>query len=413
MVNYTPGQGVGPAGAYHPHHVFHAQRQNRKVFAPVIALLVLTFLTLVALGIVVGQIGLLASLGAGLAAIVPVIPVIATFLWVDRWEPEPPSWLLLGFLWGAGISVVIAFLVNSTVGAIAEQAARGSGEAVGAVISAPIVEEGAKGLFLLGLLLFKRRELDGVVDGIVYAGVTAAGFAFTENVLYFGRAMLEADQLGTSVALWITLVMRGVLSPFAHPLFTAMTGIGIGIAAITAKPPVRFIAPIAGYLGAVLLHGLWNGSATFGFLAFVLVYIVLMVPLFGVMIGVVVWQRKRERRTLSEQLPGMAQAGWIAPQEVLLLADLKARKRWLRGAKAQFGPGAGRAVRDYQSAATELAFLRARVARRAVGPQAQQWHGELLTALHEARQASLAASSSIPSSYPPPPGGWHMADVQR
>ncbi len=57
-------------------------------------------------------------------------------------------------------------------------------------ISAPIVEEGAKGLFLVGLLIFRRRELDGVVDGIVYAGLTAAGFAFTENILYLGRALL-------------------------------------------------------------------------------------------------------------------------------------------------------------------------------------------------------------------------------
>ena len=34
--------------------------------------------------------------------------------------------------------------------------------------------------------MFRRREFDGVVDGVVYAGLVAAGFAFTENILYFG-----------------------------------------------------------------------------------------------------------------------------------------------------------------------------------------------------------------------------------
>ena len=56
---------------------------------------------------------------------------------------------------------------------------------------APIVEEAVKGAFLVGLLIFRRREFDGIVDGIVYAGLVAAGFAFTENILYFGRAFTE------------------------------------------------------------------------------------------------------------------------------------------------------------------------------------------------------------------------------
>lgn len=388
--------GVNP---YHPHYLPHAQRQNRGVLAPVIGLLVLGFLTLVAFAITAGEVGLGTAVGAGAAAVVPLVVVVATFLWIDRWEPEPPHWLLLAFLWGAGVSVLIALVLNTIAGVVADLASKGSGSAVSAVISAPIVEEGAKALFLLGLLLFKRRELDGIVDGIVYAGVTAAGFAFTENILYFGRAMQEADALGNSGGVWVILVIRGVLSPFAHPLFTAMTGIGIGIAAMSARGSVRILAPLGGYLAAIVLHALWNGSATFGFLAFVVVYLVLMIPLFGAMIGIVVWQRKRERRTLAEQLPAMAQAGWIAPQEVMLLSDLTARKQWLQGTKAQLGPAAGKAVRDYQAAATELAFLRSRMARHAVGPQSQRWHAELLTALHEARQAALAASSAIPPVY--------------
>jgi hypothetical protein len=82
-------------------------------------------------------------------------------------------------------------------------------------VVAPVVEEFTKGLFLVGLLLFRRREFDGIVDGVVYAGIVAAGFAFSENILYLGRAVSEPESAGVLA----TLFVRGVASPFAHPLF--------------------------------------------------------------------------------------------------------------------------------------------------------------------------------------------------
>ena len=38
-------------------------------------------------------------------------------------------------------------------------------------------EEGAKGLFVLLLLWFRRRVIDGVLDGSVYAGIVGVGSA--------------------------------------------------------------------------------------------------------------------------------------------------------------------------------------------------------------------------------------------
>ena len=121
-----------------------------------------------------------------------------------------------------------------------------------AVLVAPWVEEAAKGAAVLLVLLFRRREFDGVVDGIVLAGLSGLGFAFTENVLYFGRAFLAGQEQSLTTgffAVGFTFVLRGVLSPFAHPLFTAMTGIGLGIAARTNNPTTR-IAGAAGRLPA-------------------------------------------------------------------------------------------------------------------------------------------------------------------
>ena len=53
------------------------------------------------LGLVGTSIGVGGVVVGALCALLPVGPVVAAFLWVDRWEPEPPRLLLLAFLWGA------------------------------------------------------------------------------------------------------------------------------------------------------------------------------------------------------------------------------------------------------------------------------------------------------------------------
>ena len=74
-----------------------------------------------------------------------------------------------------------------------------------------------KGALLFGLLWWRRREFDGVIDGIVYAELVAAGFAFTENILYFGRAFVPGGLASEQGGVLIVFVLRGLLSPFAHP----------------------------------------------------------------------------------------------------------------------------------------------------------------------------------------------------
>src|SRR5207342_2496542 len=115
-----------------------------------------------------------------------------------------------------------------------------------------------------------------VLDGMVYAAMVGLGFAMTENVLYYSHAAVHGG-----VPLAATFFMRGVLAPFTHPVFTCMTGIGLAIAATTPRHWLRVAAPAAGLLAAILLHSLWNTSATVeDGAAFVGVYFLLMVPLF-------------------------------------------------------------------------------------------------------------------------------------
>ena len=257
---------------------------------------------------------------------------------LDRYDPEPWYALLGCLLWGAIAACGFSAAINSLITAVA-------GDAVGAVLSAPIFEEFFKGLALFGMFVFLRREFDGIVDGIIYATFTAIGFAAVENVLYYANAA-EADALGA------TIFLRGILTPWAHPVFTAMTGIGFGVARETEKAWVRWLAPLFGYFGAVMLHAMWNGSATFAegesgamiFLCMLPIWF-LFVMTFLIMIIVLV---RRRGRIIRQFLEDEVALGNVTAQEVDLVCSafglMQARMRH------------GRRGADFVRAAARLAL---------------------------------------------------------
>jgi RsiW-degrading membrane proteinase PrsW (M82 family) len=359
------------------------------VLLPVIGLIVVAVCGLLLFGFVTAKVGMLAVFIGVAAALVPVGLVVAAFLWIDRWEPEPAKLLLLAFVWGACIATITALLINSTAEAVGETLlGTGNGNKLSALVSAPLVEEAAKGAFVLIVFWRRTHDFDGVVDGIVYAGFSAAGFAFTENIFYFGRAFDEAGfGDGSTPGVLAAFVLRGVLSPFTHPLFTVITGIAIGFAARTANKQLRWLAPLGGYLAAVCLHALWNGAAVLGGAkTFLNVYFLIMVPMFIGVFSLVVVQRKHEQRIVAAALPQMANARWIAPSEVELLASLAGRREWRKQARQQSGRRAAKAVSRYQASVTQLAFLR----RAAVDTDVtRNRQNELLTVLRASRAEAV------------------------
>ncbi|MGN6251138.1 MAG: PrsW family intramembrane metalloprotease [Marmoricola sp.] len=307
------------------------------------------------IGVVLLFSGAPAALVVGtLLAAVPVVPLVGCYLWLDRYEPEPRSLLVLGLGWGAFVATSIALVLQAF-----DTFALGAGEASTGVVVAPLTEEGAKGLFILLLLWFRRQELDGVLDGIVYAGMVGVGFAFTENILYLTSAYMGQDGsaggLESAVGLF---VVRCVFSPFAHPLFTACTGIGIGIAVNARSGAVRVLAPLVGYAVAVAAHGLWNASLMFDAGAgAVVTYVGVMLPALLLFTALAVWARAREGRLLAVSLADCARRGFLHPAEIPWLVRLPARRASRRHAEAVGGPAAREAMAAYQREAIELGYL--------------------------------------------------------
>jgi RsiW-degrading membrane proteinase PrsW (M82 family) len=326
------------------------------IFAGLIALF-LGLLVLLLIGIETGPIALLLGL---LTATIPVPIYIALVLWVDRYEAEPLWMLATAFCWGALFAPFFAFLFNTTSEAIiAALTNPKAGEAFAAVISAPIVEETGKAFILFIFFFWKKDEFDGVVDGIVYASLSALGFAMTENILYYGRA-----SGGGTEALTFTLVIRGFFAPFSHPLFTSLTGIGLGLARQSNNLGMKIFTPLVGLIMAIVMHSVWNGSLVFGGSPFfILMYVVVMIPAFIIMLVVIGFALRREGQVVREHLVIDLERGFLTPEEYKELGSIRGRMGSSYNAFSRSGVRGWRARRRFNQLASELAFHRNRVAR--------------------------------------------------
>jgi RsiW-degrading membrane proteinase PrsW (M82 family) len=318
-------------------------------------------------------------------ALLPVPILVAGILWVDRLEPEPRADMVFTFLWGAGIAALLALVINTAGLDYITQPALGAttGEYVSASLGAPVVEETLKGLVFVWLLRRRRLELDGPTDGITYATLVGLGFAMMENVGYYINALVQPEFGGVKL-LGYTFVVRGLLSPLVHPIFTSMTGIG---AAYAASHKRSNWALVVGWCGAMLLHGTWNaldGSSSFGL---VIGYAIMAVVLI-VLISVLVADRRRIVGELRRYLPGYEPTGLVTGEDIEMLSTLTGRRQARGWARSAGGRPAMTAMADYQLAATELALLHPRAERLIISPEYfHQRQRDLLGLMQVARQA--------------------------
>ena len=331
-------------------------RRIRKVGAPLGVIIALGTIT----GLIV--IGLTAANAVGTAigfvlSSLAMTVVLLAYLWLDRWEPEPPQLLVLAFLWGASVAVIVSAILQLTVEAVINPGETETVSPWSIVIGAPLTEEAAKGLFLLLMMTGRRRnELNSLTDCLVYAGLVGAGFAWLEDILYIGGGESVSESL-------LTAALRLIMAPFAHSLFTTMFGIGVYFALQQRSFVAKALYILLGYAGAVIMHGLWNGSSLLSVEAYFLAYLFWMVPVFALAIALGVASRRREQRVVAAKLPGMVAAGLVTPNEATWLGSIRNRKSAIGEATRHGGRPAGKAVKKFAAQVIELAFVRDRIDR--------------------------------------------------
>ncbi len=298
-----------------------------------ISIFAVSFLTIfVALRIILPNLGFGVAILASIIAFLPAMFYLLPLIWIDRYDPEP-IWLLgLAFAWGALISVIISYQLNTAFAQVAVRLVGvESGMALTAIVSAPIFEEATKGTGVLLLLIFFRKYFDDILDGIVFAGTVALGFATVENVIYYGGAFIRGGFEGLSAV----FILRGIFSPFAHVTFTAMTGIGCGIARESHNKTVRFIMPVVGYFCAVFLHFLWNLMATVLKIDGLLEgnwwygYLFLQFPFFLAFVGFSFYVMYRQNKILNEMLAIDVAQGLIAAENQKIATSAIRSTGWL------------------------------------------------------------------------------------
>jgi len=259
-----------------------------------------------------------------IAAFVPMVCYMIAIWLLDRYDREPVWLVALNFIWGAVGAIVIGFLASqfferSFSGVVFSAENKNF---VGSILTAPLIEEIAKGVFLL-FVTAPLKDFDNMTDGVVYGAAIGLGFGMTENFLYFLN-------VGTMQE-WIVLVpVRSILSAVMHACSTAAFGAFIGYSKFQSKNKKYFVVP-AGLLVAMLIHFIWNFSVTYGSgrltlvgVVFIFVAVIIMFALFESSLSV-------ESKLIKKELTDESNLGLIPTEHLNYLpyTHLRNKKGWL------------------------------------------------------------------------------------
>lgn len=354
------------------------------------------------------------------------------FVWlvvwfIDRWEPEPKLVLFGALAWGAGIStggtLLVGLIMDLVLGGFLP-------DWWGTVVQAPVLEEFFKGLGVLVIFFIARKHFNGPTDGIVIGALSGAGFAFTENILYFSSVAAQGFESGTGagvVALGYQFLVRGVAMPLLHPICASLTGAAIGFGARRGSVGAAVIGFVIGLVPAMVVHAIWNGGVTIidettstvseNLLATLGLFAFAMVPIFVGWIVFIVVLRRGDRKLLRERLGEYAQVGWYSSAEVQMLTTMSGRSGARSWAK-RLGPEAVRAMRQFIEESSRLAHVRHQVLLDPRSEQKRRAEMDLLSDLTRVRRvlsqsqrtgmqqmqtvSSFTAPASAPTRMPQP-----------
>ena len=220
----------------------------------------------------------------------------------DPYEPEPRGMLVFALVLGMLSTFPSLFMNTWNDGWM-------SGVGIStAVVSAPIFEELFKAIVFVLIYRHIRNETNGLIYGVAFG----AGFALLENFLYGFNTSLEFGGFG----FFLLIGFRSFANMLLHIIGPATIGFLIGFSKSTLRyrltgkygaGKARIISlavmvPLVGggYLFAVINHAIWNGAASLGVFALLILplqtIICMVLFLFLVVTGFVLGTNRFHRR---------------------------------------------------------------------------------------------------------------------
>jgi len=221
--------------------------------------------------------------------------------WLDRFEKEPIWLLISAFIWGAVFTPIASIVAELIMEASASVVLTGT--ALDFTVTsgvAPLVEESFKGMGLLLVLIFFKREVDDAMDGLVYGATIGLGFALTENMLYFVGSAL------TDVPVLLLFFLRSIIFGLTHAVFTGTFGLFLGLGKVVRNWGFKILLGVVGFGLAIGMHAGHNSLVGFtgalGLVASVTMYAITLVVILSVAFAILYYERKWIKKWLAPEL---------------------------------------------------------------------------------------------------------------
>ncbi|MGX6604429.1 PrsW family intramembrane metalloprotease [Micromonosporaceae bacterium Da 78-11] len=249
---------------------------------------------------------------------------------------------------------------------------------MGAALAGPAVEETAKTLGVVAIVLIARAQVNSVLDGVVYGAMVGLGFQIVEDIVFAIGAVALAGRGDHVQPVIATFLLRGFLSGiWSHTLFGALAGAGIGYLVLHRDRGLanRIGVAMLAVLGAWASHVLWNsplfsdglGNGPLGLIA---VLLLKGLPPLLLILLLVRRVHDREADYYVEQLATLRNDQLITQSELAVLGSGSRRAAARRHAEARAGREARAAVRRLQRAQARLAVELSRASAEATGTAA-------------------------------------------
>jgi RsiW-degrading membrane proteinase PrsW (M82 family) len=181
---------------------------------------------------------------------------------LDFIEPEPTALLVVAFAWGGLVATSVSIPGDAALeDLIAKLGSPHLAASWGAALAGSTVEETAKALGVVAIMLIARSQINGVLDGIVYGAMVGLGFQVVEDVVYALASVSLAGQGDRIQPVVTTFLLRGFLSGvWSHTLFGALAGAGLGYLVVRRDRgrANRIAVAALAVLAAWASHVLWN-----------------------------------------------------------------------------------------------------------------------------------------------------------
>ncbi|GIF09698.1 PrsW family intramembrane metalloprotease [Actinoplanes siamensis] len=332
---------------------------------------------------------------------------------LDFLEREPAGLLAVAFAWGGLVATSVSIPGSTALeNLIAKLGSPGLAADWGAALAGPTVEEIAKTLGVVAIVLIARSQVNSVLDGVVYGALVGLGFQIVEDIVFAIGAVALAGQGDEIQPVITTFLVRGFLAGvWSHTLFGALAGAGIGYLVVgTDRGWCRRIT-MAGLAlsGAWASHVLWN-SPLFreglgnGAVALLAVLVFKGLPPLLLILHLVRRAHDREAEYYVARLAGLGDPEVITEGELRALGSGSRRAAARRHAAERAGRKARATVRRLQRAQARLAVELSRAPELADRHQAEVrehratlralGHPEAVEGIHSWRHTASAVGTA-------------------